>query len=235
MVRLVSVVALVFGLIVSSSLVVTAQIKDAASGVGEEDIAAIAESVLEADPNNLLEGLETPPDDRDLPDGFFNPPSGVPANADVIEAFAVPIDDLDGAIGSVSHGFDTDGAVIEGLLSAGIINFIVVDAEFTDRDLDEFEEGAAAGVDDGEPGLAGSVDRIEISGAEAVLIMVELEEAGIFGAVQVIAVPVGNTLLLGTVVVADTGEVDPDVVLEHAEALVVAGAVYLGEVAEDAS
>jgi len=235
MVRLLSVWTLVFGLMLSSSVAVAGQIKDAVSRGEDVDIAAITDLVLETDPDLLLDGLETPPDDRDLPDGFFNPRSGVPANAEVIEAFTVPIDDLDGAIGSFSHAFDTDGTVIEGLLSAGVINYIVIESEFTERDLDEFEEGASGGLDEGGPGLSGSVDRIEVSGADAVLITVELEDAGIFGAVQVIALPVGSTLVMGTVVVADTGEVDPDIVLEHAAALTVAGAAYLGDIAEDAS
>ncbi len=102
MVRLLSVWTLVFGLMLSSSVAVAGQIKDAVSRGEDVDIAAITDLVLETDPDLLLDGLETPPDDRDLPDGFFNPPSGVPANAEVIEAFTVPIDDLDGAIGSFS-------------------------------------------------------------------------------------------------------------------------------------
>jgi hypothetical protein len=235
MARLLPVLALVLGLIFSSTLAVSAQIKDAAAPADDIDIPGIGELALDADTDALLEGLEEPPDDRDLPEGFFNPPSGVPANADVVEAFAIPVDELDGALGSFSHAFDTDGTVIAGLLSAGVINYIVVDAEITERELDDFEEGAAGGLDTGDEGLTGTVGRVDVAGQDAVVITVELEDAGIFGAVQVIALPVGNTLVIGTVVVADVGEVDADDVYDHAEALTLAGVSHVGEVAEDAA
>ncbi len=233
--RLLSVFTLSLSLVFASSLTAIAQIKDAVSTTEEIDILAIAGIVLDADPEVLLDGLEEPPADRELPEGFLNPPSGVPANAEVVDAFAIPVDELDGALGSFSHAFDTDGAVIEGLLSAGVINYIVVEAEITERELDEFEDGASGGLDTGDAGLTGTVDRVDVSGQDAVLITVELEDAGIFGAVQVIALPVGNTLVIGTVVVADVGEVDADGVYDLAEALTLAGVTHLEAVAEAAS
>lgn len=236
MVRLFSLLALVVGMILSLSLPASAQIKEASdTETADVDVAGIAEVVLDADPDALLEGLEEPPDDRVLPEGFFNPPSGVPENAEVVESFAFPIDDLPGAIGSFSHPFDTDPDVIDGLLSAGIINYIVLEDEITEDDLDDFEEGASGGFDDGEAGLTGAVDRVEVAGEEAVVIAVELDDAGIFGAVQIIALPVGNTMVFGTALVVDTGEVDLDTVYEHAEALTLAGVTHLEAVAEDAA
>lgn len=209
------------------------------------DIAATGEIVLAADPDALATALETPPDDSLLPEGFMNPPSGEPENAEIIEQFTGAIGDIEGTVATVNHGFDTDSAVVPGLISAGIMTYIVTDAEITAEDLDEFEEGASEGLDTGTPEAAteatpaglspqGAVKRIDIGGAEAIVITVSVEQGGVSVSVQIAAVPVGNTMVIGTVLIADQGEVDQEQVLGFAEALTLAGVDHLDTVAEGA-
>src|SRR5688572_6591861 len=72
------------------------------------DIDSASEAVLAVDPEDLVDALATAPDDSVLPEGFENPASGTPEAADLIDAFASPISDMDGAVGTVTHGLDTD-------------------------------------------------------------------------------------------------------------------------------
>ncbi len=232
--RLILACALLFGLMLTTSGAVAAQ-----ETTSDVDVAAIGETVLTADPEALATGLETPPDDADLPEGFINPPTGVPANAEIIEQFTGAVGEIEGTIATVNHGFDTDADVVPGLISAGILTYIVSDEEITPEALDDFEEGASESfggdLTRGTPAAIapdGSVERIEFAGGEAVVITVGVAQGGVDVVVQIVAVPVGNTMVIGTVVVADQGEVDRDLVLGYAEELSLAGATHIGAVAE---
>jgi len=239
--RLILVCTFLFGMMLPSSGVVTAQ--ETATDV---DVAAIGESVLQVDPNSLLIGLETPPDDANLPEGFINPPSGIPQNADLVEEFAGGFGDVEGAIGSIIQGFDTDPAIVPGLISSGILTYFVTEETIGPEALDRFEEGVSQGLDSAEatpvggtPAAGGpasevNVQRIDIGGTEAVVLTVGVELGAVAAVVQVVAVPVGNTLVVGTVVVVDQGEVDQEQVLSLAEALTLAGVEHIGTVAESA-
>jgi hypothetical protein len=59
-------------------------------------------------------------------------------------------------------------------------------------------------------------------------------QGDIVSVVQMVAIPVGNTFVIGTVVVADQAEVDEAEVLEFANEVGIAGVENLGIVAEDA-
>lgn len=226
--RLLIVLTLLFGVTLSAS---GAAAQDTATDV---DIAAIGEVVLEADPDALAEGLQTPPDDADLPEGFINPPSGTPENAELAEALVLPVDDMEGAVASVNHAFDVEAGALPGLINAGYLNYVISEDEINGDDLDDFEEGAAGGLEGSAEGIEGTVDRIDIGGVEAVTITVVTEQEGVSAVVQMVAVPVGNTMVIGTALVADQGTVDPDEVQPFAEELTLAGASYLEVVAEDA-
>ncbi|MDQ3653497.1 MAG: hypothetical protein M3457_00260, partial [Chloroflexota bacterium] len=210
------------------------------------DIAAISETVLEAGPEALAAGLETPPDDAILPEGFINPPSGVSENAEIIEQFTGVvggINNIEGATSNVSHAFETDPAIVPGLFSTGIITYVVTDAAIDAGVVDEYEMNAlqrvgtatpASGAESGATPSAvapeSSVQRIDINGTEAVLATVNIGLGGVSAILQNVAVPVGNTLVIGTVLVADQGEVDREQVLAFAEALTLAGVEHLGTV-----
>lgn len=240
--RMLLVFTFLLGTLLSAVGVATAQ--DTETDI---DIAAIGEVVLDSDPQILTEGLESPPDDAELPEGFVNPPGGSPQHADLIAEFTGEIGQIDDAIGNVSHAFDTDPDVVSGEISTGIITYLVTEEEITAEDLDLFEEGASEGFDtatpsptdeseDATPSSApvGTVERIELGGAEAVVITVVTEEGGNSAVVQIVAVPVGNTLVIGTTLVADQGTVDAEDVLSLAEELTLAGVAYLETVAENA-
>lgn len=235
--RLILVCAFLLGMLFTASGVATAQ----ETGT-DVDIAAIGETVLAGDPESIVAGLEVLPDDADLPEGFINPPSGVSENADIVEEFTGAIGQMDGSIGTVNHAFDTDPAIVPGIISSGIVTYIVTDEEITAEDLDEFEEGASqgltgatpeAGSSAATPGITseGNVQRIDLGGTEAVLLTVGVELGGVNAVVQIIAVPVGNSMVIGTVLVADQGEIDQDLVLGFAEALTLTGVEHLGTVA----
>ncbi len=243
--RILLVLSLLAGMMLSAASVASAQ--DTATDV---DVAAIAETVLGVDPAALVTGLETPPDNAELPEGFINPPSGVAENADLAERLTGAIGDIDGAIGNVYHAFDTNPEVVPGLLNSGILSYIVTDEEITAEVLDEFEDDASQGLDPATPAAdaptdgatpaatgptsEGTVERFELGGAEAVIIEAGVQLGGINAVVQIVAVPVGNTMVIGTVMVADQGEVDADAVRTFAEDLTLAGVSHLGTVAEGA-
>ncbi|HYI24929.1 MAG TPA: hypothetical protein VD767_05920 [Thermomicrobiales bacterium] len=220
---------IVLALTLGSANVIAAQPTDV-------DVDGIGESVLAVDAGALVEALEAKPDDSVLPAGFMNPASGIPANEELVNSFALPVSQLEGAVGTVTHGLDTDPSVIPGLVSSGILNYLVYDAEITDDELANFEKSASAGIaDDAESGGEGSVQTIDIAGVDAVQIEVITEQSGVVAVVEIVAVPVGNTMVVATVVSADQGEVDEARILELASELSVAGVENLGIVAESAA
>jgi len=243
--RLFLVCTFLFGMMLASSGVVTAQ--ETATDV---DIAAIGESVLAADPELMVTGLESPPDDASIPEGFINPPSGVAANAEIVDPLTGTFENFEGAIGNVSHGFDTDPTVVPGLISSGILTYIVTDGPIDENALNQIEEQLGQGLNAATPAAEatsegatpsasgptteGQVERVEVGGADAIVTSVSAELGAVNGTIQIVAVPVGNTLVIGTVVVADQGEVDPEQVLGFAEALTLAGVEHIGTVAEGA-
>ena len=229
MTRLLLLLTLLTGLVLSSAPLAAAQDEEE-----DVDLAAIGETVLAADSEALVEALVDPPADEDLPEGFLSPPDGTPANADLAESFQLPASEFPEAVGSVTFPFDTDAEVIPGLISAGFLNYVIGEEEITDEQLDEFRQGAEEGIGTPEPGMQTSVEDITVGGVDGVLISFETEQDNISVAVQLGAVPVGNTFVIGTAVVADQGEVDADAVLTYAEDLTLAGAEHLGTVAEDA-
>jgi hypothetical protein len=199
------------------------------------DVDAIGESVLAVDPEALVEALGATPDDTVLPDGFMNPESGTPANEDLVAAFASPIGNVDGAVGTVTHGLDTDPAVVPGLISSGIITYIVGDDEITADDVAGFEDGARQSLEgNSDPSVEASVESVEVAGVDAVQIEIVTTQDDIVSVVQIVAIPVGNTFVIGTVVAANQGEVDEAEVLELANQVGIAGVENLAIVAEDA-
>jgi len=219
--------AMLFGLSLSTAPLAAAQGEDV-------DIAAVSETVLEAEPEALVEGLAEPPADEDLPEGFLNPPSGTPENADLAESFELPVSEFEGAVGSVNFPFDTDPEVIPGLISAGYLNYIVTEEEITDGQLEEFKTGAEEGLGTPDASIESSVEDITVGDSDGVLITVVTTQDDASAVVQLVALPVGNTFVIGTALVADEGEIVAADVQTLAEDLTVAGVAHLGIVAEDA-
>lgn len=223
---------LLIGLVLSTGNAVAAQEIETETTA---DIDTVAEAVLAVEPEDLAVALEEAPTDADLPEGFLAPVGGIPENAEVVDAFATGIGELDGAVGNVTHGFDTDPAIVPGVASSGILTYITADEEISDSDLDDFQDGIEQGMDDPSSAFSdASVDRVEIQGADAVLVTLGLEQQGTSVVLQMLAIPVGNTMVVATVLVVDTAAVDAAEVEPLTAELVVAGVNYLGTVAEAA-
>lgn len=231
--RLFLMALLMMGLLLSSSSAVAAQDIETET---ESDFAAVAEVVLDADPEALATAIETPLTDADLPEGFLAPVDGIPENAEVVDAFSTGLGDLEGAVGSFTHGLDTDPAVVPGELSAGILTYIVAEEEITGDDLEDFAGGIEDGLDDPDATFSeSSVEMVQVNGEDAVLTTLGLEESGTFVVVQMLAIPVGNTMVVSTVLSVDTAAVDAEEITPLTAELAVAGVEFLGTVAEDAA
>lgn len=227
--RLLLFLTILFGLVLSSAPLAAAQTEEE-----EVDVAAVAETVLETDPEALVEALVDPPADEDLPEGFLSPPDGTPANADLAESFQLPASEFPDTIGSINFPFDTDAEVIPGLVSAGYLNYIVAEEEITDEQLEEFRKGAEEGLGTPDPAIQSSVEDITVGGVDGLLISVVTTQNNVSAVVQLVTLPVGNTFVIGTALVADQGEIDPDEVQTYAKDLTLAGVEHLGTVAEEA-
>ena len=221
----------------------------------EVDIEAVAETVIEADLDALMTALETPVTDEDLPEGFSNATFVDPETATGEEG-VVPASDLEGAEGSVAYAIDFDPAARvtadaaeaspqAEAFSIGFasLNYIFMGDEITADDLEDFKSGAEEGLVE-EAGAEASpeaaaaefdatVEDIQVGGVDGALITYLLDEQGVQSVVQLVAIPVGNTMVIAMAVEAGTG-VDADAVLEASEDLALAGVDYLGTVAEDA-
>jgi hypothetical protein len=101
--------------------------------------------------------------------------------------------------------------------------------------MEDFKEGALEGLEEDGSGAEVSVEDIEINGVAAVLVSYELVEDDIISVVQMVAMPVGNIMVM-SMVVAASDDIDMDTVQIRidAESLLLAGTRHLGEVAENA-
>lgn len=200
----------------------------------EAQLDDISAATLDANADDLATALEVAPTDADLPAGFTAPIDGVPENAEVIDAFSGALGDLGDDTVSVVHGIDTDPEVVEGTLSAAIITYLVVEDEITDDDLEEFAKGIEGGIQpDPATGItAGTVEEIELFDSNAIVATLEMEQTGAFVTVQMTAIPVGNVMVVSTIVVADTVATDPAEVMPLSEDLTIAGVEYLGKIVD---
>ena len=218
-------------------------------------VEAVAETVMSADQDILMAALETPIPDEDLPEGFSNATFVDPETASGEEGI-LPASDLPGAEGSAAYTVDYDPAAFgaatmaeaspaAGGFSIGLasLNYIFMGDEIMADDLEDFksgveealaqEIGAEASPETGAAAMEATVEDIQLGGVEGALVTYVLNEEALQSVVQMVAIPVGNTMVISMVVQAGT-EVDPDTVLTASEDLALAGVDYLGTVAGDA-
>ena len=222
--RLIALVALVLSFVLAGPAVAA---QDAA------ELETIAEAVLATDSADLVTELEVPITDADLPGGFLAPVDGVPENAEVVDAFVTGMGDLGGVATPVNQGLDTDPELVEGLISTAVITYMVTDQEISESDLEDFADGIESGLGS-DPSMQGVVEPTELFGTNAVLTTLTLDQDGVFVVVQMLAIPVGSTMVVATMLVADQSEVDPTDIEPLTEDLAVAGVEYLGKAAEAA-
>jgi len=229
--KLFGLIALLVSVMMASTSVVA---QTPAADFSEVDVAAVAETALDADLDALMTAMEEPMTDDALPEGFSNATFVDPATAGA-EDLALPAEDLDFADGSVAYNVDYAPESQGMVIGFSSLNYVFVDEEITEDDMADFAEGASQGLEEDSTGAEMAVEDIEINGVTGTLISYELAEEGIVSVAQMIALPVGNTMVLGMVVAAsDDPSLDGDAVLADAENLVLAGVDHLGVAAEDA-
>jgi hypothetical protein len=224
-----------------------------AAGQTDVDIEQVSETVLGADADALLTSLETPMADDALPAGFSEATFAAPGEAAADEG-VLPTEDLEGTVGTVAYTVSYDPAAsgspeaeaetddsastpaLDDLsgLSFGFasLNYVVFEDELTSDDLEDFKAGAEEGIAQEDEGTA-TVEDITVGDTDAVLLTYVIEEEGVQSVVQMVAIPVGNVMVMSmTVLAAET--VDADQLRVASEDLALAGIDHLGVVAEDA-
>jgi hypothetical protein len=229
--KLMMFVALIVGLMMAASPVVA---QTPAADFSDVDVETVAATALDADLDSLITAMEEPMADEDLPEGFSNAEFVDPETAGEMD-LVLPTEDLEFSEGSVAYNLDYEPDTTGMAIGLSSLNYVFVDGEITEDDMDDFSEGASEGLESDTTGADVAVEDIEINGVTGVLISYELEEDGIISIVQMIALPVGNTMVLGMVVAAsDDPQLNSGQVLTDAENLILAGVDHLGTVAEDA-
>lgn len=214
------------------------------------DVDAVSQAVSDADLDTLLKDLETPPADDELPAGFTNATYVNPETASAEEG-VLPSADLAGTAGSVAYSLDWEPVAASaspdaspeaspaGLDSSfairfATLNYVFFDQEITADDLEDFRSGAEEGIAgeaSPEAGTETNVETIQIDGTDAILLSYVLKDQGVESVVQMVALPVGNCMVIAMLVEAST-TVDQQAVQTSAEDLAIAGTDYLGNVAE---
>lgn len=230
--KIVMLFALIASLLLASTPVVAQGTPEA--GFSAVDIEAVAEATLDADLDTLITDMEEPMDESQLPTGFSAPTFIDPESASS-EDLVLPAEDLAFSEGSVAYNIEYEPDTTGFSIGLSSLNFVFVDGEITEDDMDDFREGATEGLEDDGSGAEMSVEDIEINGIDAVLISYELVEDDIISVVQMVALPVGNTMVMSMVVAAsDDLDMDTVQVRIDAENLLLSGVQHLGTVAETA-
>ena len=214
------------------SVLVVAGTGSAAAQTPESEGAGV---VLAVDPVALVEALAANPEIAVLPEGLANISSATPAAGQEGDPLAVSLASLLPTVGTVTMGFQTNPAIVPGLVSTASLTYIVTDSEISGDVLAEFEERLRqdlSATDD--PTIEASVAMIQVAGTDAVGIKVITTTGGIVALAQLVAVPVGNTLVVSLILSASQDEVDEATVLELTSNLALAGIEHLGAVAAGA-
>jgi hypothetical protein len=208
------------------------------------DLTSISETVLDADLQTLITALETPMANEELPAGFSNATYMDPETATGNEG-VLPSSELEGSEGSVAYMVEWDPANVDGTPEAdasptaegfsiriATLNYVFFDDEISSDDLDDFKAEVEKSLQT-EEGAESSVETVEMSGSDAVLLTYQIDDGNVQSIVQMVALPVGNTMVISMIVEAGS-EVDAEALQTASEELALSGATYLGTVAESA-
>ena len=211
---------------------------------GEDvDVPAIAEVVTEVDPLELLDALDAPFPDDALPETFLNPPRGeesILEEADLTSPFTA--DGFPGGIGDVSFAFDTDPDLVDGILTGGQVSYVVTDHDISRAEVralhavveEEFANQAESSLPEGVDRYDANADVERFGGVDSVSATIVMEGMGMNLVFSFLFVPVGNTLVVTTVVISMFSDVDIDTVGALTEELAATAIRHLGDVAESA-
>ena len=207
------------------------------------DVPAISETVIEVDPDDLLDGLDAPFPDEALPESFVNPPPGeesILEEADLASPFTA--DGFPGGIGDVSFTFDTNPDLVDGILTGGQVSYVVTDHDLSRGEIralhavmeEELANQAEADLPEGVDRYDTRADLEQFGGVESVSATIAMEGTGLNLVISHLFVPVGNTLVVNTVVISMFSDVALPTVAALTEELAAATIQYLGDVAESA-
>lgn len=225
--RMFIVVGLLMSLLMASTPLVAAQT--------EPDVKAIGKAVEKMDSATLIEGLQTPPRARTLPDGFtkaefvdISTAEGAASADCMYDASTISVE------GAAGYIMTVDTSVIDYKYTCASINYLVFNPDDLGSDpLGDFKSGVESGLEESSSeGGAGEVTDTTVAGTDAILITYTLKQNGANVVVQTLALPVGNVFVVTLVSVGDTGAVKPAAVEQLANDLAVAAIDYLGTVAE---
>lgn len=201
----------------------------------ELDVDKVAELVLAVDPGDLVDSLESRFRTGDVAEGFVQPPRGETSE---MEENLGPIEMGPGStqqVGEVVFYFDGDPEVVPGIFSGGAINYVVLDEEIRESDVNLYRAALEASLDDDPPEgveeFSGAVEEVDFHGATAIDWQMVFSDGGIVVTFDILMVPVGNVMLFGTFVTSGLDEVDGDIVREWSDGLVVSGVRHLERVA----
>jgi len=214
------------------------------------DVSSIAKDVLAADPQSLLEGLQTPPSDKDLPEGFSDAqyvdiasdatPVASPVSDDISRDCLYDASSLGQTEGAVGYSIVGDTTALNFPYVCASINYVIFEEGALGKTpLEDFKTGVEQGINEsggeGTPDSQGGIGEVTdttVAGEDAVLLTYTIEDGGAHVVVQTLALPVGNVFVISLVSVADTSEIDADQIAEYADQLTVAGIAHLGTVVE---
>jgi hypothetical protein len=212
---------------------------------GEEvDVPAIADVVIDVDPDDLLDALDAPFPDDALPEAFLNPPRGeetILEEADLTSPFTA--EGFPGGVGDVSFAFDTNPDLVDGILTGGQVSYVVTDHDLSRAEIralhavmeEELANQADAELPEGVDRYDTSSDLEQFGGVEAVSASIAMEGTGMNLVFSFLFVPVGNTLVVTNVIISMFSDVAVPTVRALTDELAAAAIQHLGDVAESAA
>ena len=145
-------------------------------------------------------------------------------------------------IGDVSFTFDTNPDLVDGILTGGQVSYVVTDHDLSRGEIralhavmeEELANQAEADLPEGVDRYDTRADLEQFGGVESVSATIAMEGTGLNLVISHLFVPVGNTLVVNTVVISMFSDVALPTVAALTEELAAATIQYLGDVAESA-
>ncbi|MGC4105823.1 MAG: hypothetical protein QM753_05610 [Thermomicrobiales bacterium] len=233
--RLILVVGVLMSLLMASNSLVAAKTAP--------DVDAIAEAVEAADIPALVAGLEDPIRTKDLPTDFTDATFvDITSASDVKSAGCVydasSLSDLQGA---AAYDLTVDPEAGDFTKACGSINYLVYTKKDLGKDpLGDYKNGILSSLtaEPGTPDANGGISTLEdttVAGADAVLFTYSIESASRAATVQILAVVVGNVIVLTQLQTQGTSLIPGDVLAPISSDLMEAAIDHLGTVAADAA
>lgn len=249
--RLIILFSVLFSVMLASTTAIAAQ-------TSEPDVAAISKSVLSANPQTLIQGLQTPMSNSALPKDFSDakfhniegkatpteatPTGATPVSGSTASDCLYDASGLKGTEGAVGYSVVGDTAAIGVPYVCASINYVVFNekalgshplADFKSGIQEGLQSSAGEGTPDAQGGIAKVVD-VKVAGEDAVLLTYTLKSQRTSVVVQTLALPVGNVFVISLVTLGDVTKVDSGAAETYANELTVAAIEHLGTVAKGA-